>query len=296
MLERLRDDAAALPDSEHDAADRVVRRLDADWHAAAYAHDRATRRIRATPRCAHRSRPRPTRPRLHAAGRIRTRLRRLPGRASTRGGSCGEAVDDLGATPPDAALHAVRIRAKRCRYAAEATIPVFGTPAQRFARAIADVQDVLGEHQDAVVAARGSRRPRASARRPRRTRPGCWPSSSTSRGRAPARAFPERGTGARAPQAAALAVSRTSTVEAAGGVVLRGRRRAALEVLVVHRPKYDDWSLPKGKLEPGETPRGRRGPRGRGGDRLAVRRSARSSPPCATPTGTAARSTSVTGT
>ena len=26
-----------------------------------------------------------------------------------------------------------------------------------------------------------------------------------------------------------------------------------LEVLVVHRPKYDDWSLPKGKLDEGET-------------------------------------------
>ena len=27
---------------------------------------------------------------------------------------------------------------------------------------------------------------------------------------------------------------------------------AGTEVLVVHRPAYDDWSLPKGKLEPGE--------------------------------------------
>jgi 8-oxo-dGTP diphosphatase len=37
-------------------------------------------------------------------------------------------------------------------------------------------------------------------------------------------------------------------VRAAGGVVVRDGR-----VLVVHRPKYDDWSLPKGKLEPGES-------------------------------------------
>jgi CYTH domain-containing protein/8-oxo-dGTP pyrophosphatase MutT (NUDIX family) len=37
-------------------------------------------------------------------------------------------------------------------------------------------------------------------------------------------------------------------VRAAGGLVERGGR-----VLVVHRPRYDDWSLPKGKLEPGET-------------------------------------------
>lgn len=34
----------------------------------------------------------------------------------------------------------------------------------------------------------------------------------------------------------------------AGAVVTRPGR----EVLVVHRPKYDDWSLPKGKLDPGE--------------------------------------------
>jgi 8-oxo-dGTP diphosphatase len=42
-------------------------------------------------------------------------------------------------------------------------------------------------------------------------------------------------------------------VQAAGGVVFRAGTGGALEVLLVHRPKYDDWSLPKGKLEPGET-------------------------------------------
>jgi 8-oxo-dGTP diphosphatase len=41
----------------------------------------------------------------------------------------------------------------------------------------------------------------------------------------------------------------TGPVEAAGGVVLGSRGRVAL----VHRPKYDDWSLPKGKLDPGES-------------------------------------------
>jgi 8-oxo-dGTP pyrophosphatase MutT (NUDIX family) len=34
----------------------------------------------------------------------------------------------------------------------------------------------------------------------------------------------------------------------------RGSRDGAVEVAVVHRPKYDDWTLPKGKLDPGETP------------------------------------------
>jgi 8-oxo-dGTP diphosphatase len=37
-------------------------------------------------------------------------------------------------------------------------------------------------------------------------------------------------------------------IRAAGGVVVRGG-----EVLVVHRPRYDDWSLPKGKLGDGES-------------------------------------------
>jgi 8-oxo-dGTP diphosphatase len=35
---------------------------------------------------------------------------------------------------------------------------------------------------------------------------------------------------------------------AAGGIVLREGR-----ILVVHRPRYDDWSLPKGKLKLGES-------------------------------------------
>ena len=39
---------------------------------------------------------------------------------------------------------------------------------------------------------------------------------------------------------------------AAGGLVVRGGDDAT-EVAVVHRPKYDDWSLPKGKLDDGES-------------------------------------------
>jgi 8-oxo-dGTP pyrophosphatase MutT (NUDIX family) len=40
-------------------------------------------------------------------------------------------------------------------------------------------------------------------------------------------------------------------VRAAGGVVWRDGE-AGREVAIVHRPRYDDWSLPKGKLLPGE--------------------------------------------
>jgi 8-oxo-dGTP diphosphatase len=41
-------------------------------------------------------------------------------------------------------------------------------------------------------------------------------------------------------------------IEAAGGVVWRDGDRGELEVVMIHRPKYDDWSLPKGKLTAGE--------------------------------------------
>jgi len=41
-------------------------------------------------------------------------------------------------------------------------------------------------------------------------------------------------------------------VRAAGGVVWR-MSAEAIEVALVHRPKYRDWTFPKGKLEPGES-------------------------------------------
>ena len=41
-------------------------------------------------------------------------------------------------------------------------------------------------------------------------------------------------------------------VRAAGAVVWRSDGRGRRVVAVIHRPKYDDWSLPKGKLDPGE--------------------------------------------
>jgi 8-oxo-dGTP pyrophosphatase MutT (NUDIX family) len=41
-------------------------------------------------------------------------------------------------------------------------------------------------------------------------------------------------------------------VKASGGVVWR-RGDRGLEVALVHRPRYDDWSFPKGKLDGGES-------------------------------------------
>jgi 8-oxo-dGTP diphosphatase len=42
-------------------------------------------------------------------------------------------------------------------------------------------------------------------------------------------------------------------VRAAGGVVTRATPDGDREVLLVHRPRYGDWTLPKGKLERGES-------------------------------------------
>jgi 8-oxo-dGTP diphosphatase len=45
----------------------------------------------------------------------------------------------------------------------------------------------------------------------------------------------------------------SDVVRAAGGAVTRPGPDGELEVLLVHRPRYDDWTLPKGKLAEGES-------------------------------------------
>ncbi len=80
------------------------------------------------------------------ARRVVTDLAHKPWRRLSR------AVDDLAPDAPDAALHAIRILAKRARYAADAVVPLYGEDARRFARALADLQTVLGEYQDTTVA------------------------------------------------------------------------------------------------------------------------------------------------
>jgi CHAD domain-containing protein len=61
-------------------------------------------------------------------------------------------VAGLGDEPADDALHEVRKRAKQLRYASEAAAPVKGRPAVKLAGAAEDLQEVLGEFHDAVVA------------------------------------------------------------------------------------------------------------------------------------------------
>ena len=54
---------------------------------------------------------------------------------------------------PDHDWHETRIAAKKMRYATEALVPVFGKPAKRLAQQVEQVTELLGEHQDAAVAA-----------------------------------------------------------------------------------------------------------------------------------------------
>ena len=54
--------------------------------------------------------------------------------------------------PTDLELHRVRLTTKRTRYSVDAARPIFGAPAARLSAALGDLQDVLGELHDSVVA------------------------------------------------------------------------------------------------------------------------------------------------
>lgn len=76
-------------------------------------------------------------------------LRRL---AEKELGRLRSAYQELGSNPPDEELHAVRIKAKHARYAAELAARTEGRKLAALAEAIREMQDTIGVHQDAVVA------------------------------------------------------------------------------------------------------------------------------------------------
>jgi len=150
MRSGLRTRARGLPPTEAEAAEHVIRRLDADRSAAhtdllaalrhpryAHLHDALTQAAAHPPVNKHAG----ERARDVLAPAVRKRWKALR-----------RAVGRLGEHPPDEALHAVRIRAKRVRYAAEAVAPAFGDDARVFAKKMARLQDVLGDQHDTVVA------------------------------------------------------------------------------------------------------------------------------------------------
>ncbi len=79
------------------------------------------------------------------AGAVLKDYRRLADRVET-------ALDTPAGPARDEALHSARKAAKRIRYAAEAAQPALGRPARGFTRRAKQVQQLLGDHQDSVVA------------------------------------------------------------------------------------------------------------------------------------------------
>jgi CHAD domain-containing protein len=78
---------------------------------------------------------------------------RKPWRRLVFGGGAAPGAGGLTPDLPDDEWHEVRKRAKRARYAADAVKAVVGADAVLLAKAIARAQGVLGEHQDAAIAA-----------------------------------------------------------------------------------------------------------------------------------------------
>jgi CHAD domain-containing protein len=151
LLDRLRTRLAGLGPDDARAAEPILGRIVADRAAARerlLAGLRSPRYLALLDRLVETARRPPVV--LPPDGDDLDALRRL---VATPWRRLRRAVAHLPEPAPDPALHEVRILAKRARYAAEVVVPVFGPPAREFARAVTRVQDVLGEHQDAVVAA-----------------------------------------------------------------------------------------------------------------------------------------------
>lgn len=150
LLERLTEQAEELPEPDRRPAAALLRRLEADRETArrdllvALASDRYADLVENLVLAARA--PRLTPEADSVARRVLPDVVRRPWK------HLSSAVAALGDRPEDEALHEVRIRAKRARYAAEAVAPVIGKPAQRLASALTRVQSVLGDLQDATVA------------------------------------------------------------------------------------------------------------------------------------------------
>jgi CHAD domain-containing protein len=88
----------------------------------------------------------------------------LPALAKAEFKSLKKAARSLGPDTSDEDLHRVRVKAKRARYAAELAAPSVGKRAEDFVRSAKRFQDLLGEHQDAVVAEKKIRELATAAR------------------------------------------------------------------------------------------------------------------------------------
>jgi CHAD domain-containing protein len=151
LLDRLRSRVDRLPAVDQDVAKPVLRRLLQRWDAGRHElldELRSPRYAELLDRLVEAARA----PAIAAQVADERAADVLPPLVRAAWERLRTAVDELAADPPDEALHDIRKLAKHCRYSAEAVAPAVGKQARSFARAMADLQDVLGAHQDAVVA------------------------------------------------------------------------------------------------------------------------------------------------
>ncbi|MDP4015166.1 MAG: CYTH and CHAD domain-containing protein [Candidatus Nanopelagicales bacterium] len=151
MLQRLEDRAASLPHDEADLATSAIdkalraRLVDARAHALAALRSERHRQLLTELVEAVRS------PRLTPES-DKPCVDVLPPLVEKAWIRLAKDVRKLHIDSPAHPWHETRIAAKKARYAAEAVEPVFGRPAKRLATGLAEVTEVLGDHQDAYVA------------------------------------------------------------------------------------------------------------------------------------------------
>jgi CHAD domain-containing protein len=151
LLARLRRRTSDLPEVDRQAADAVLETLQADRdaaHATLLEALTSRRYVELLDRLVDAANDPTLRKEADEPAAVV-----VPGLVRRPWHKLAKRVKAVADTPSDEKLHAVRIRTKRVRYAAEAAAPIVGKQARTFAQAAADLQDVLGDLNDAVVAA-----------------------------------------------------------------------------------------------------------------------------------------------
>ena len=243
---RARRPASPTPDA--DAARAAIRRLDAD-HAAARAE--LLRALR-SPRYAqlHRAlHDAVTHPRLTHCADARARPTRCPTRSGRRGAGCAARSTSSARCRPTP-------RCTRCGSAPSGAatrpsspLPSIGRPARELATARRRrCRTCSASTRTRSSPTRGSPRPRPSARPAEAYALGMLAEIERGLAARARAAFPSAWDAARRPHVCGRGCERRRLGPR------RGRRRdprrrpaATVEVLVVHRPRYDDWSLPEGQ-------------------------------------------------
>ncbi|WP_246157806.1 CYTH and CHAD domain-containing protein [Catellatospora sichuanensis] len=159
LRDRLRATAAADPagppdDADLAALDTILAARREQAYAALLAALRSRRYLALVERLTAATRRVPLSPAAAApAAQALPGLLARPWRRLVQGGKGVPGAAALKRSAPDVDWHSVRIHVKRARYAAEAAAAAGDRPTARLARSLARLQDVLGEHTDAALAA-----------------------------------------------------------------------------------------------------------------------------------------------